>query len=100
MNGDNETTSEFMTHATEYWEFAKWAFLILFAVVLMLIWPLRRPGKAFGVLLLGLYGTFAWFFMSNYEHFALDVSVAIGITVVVGVVVLSTFYYFVFIRTS
>ena len=98
MDPDNTTVQ--IDHLAEYWELAKWALLVLGVVVLFLAVPMRRPGKAFGVLLLGLYATAAWYFMTAYEHFGYDVELATALVILVGLLVLAIFYYLVFIRTG
>jgi hypothetical protein len=98
MNPDNATVP--IDHLAEYWELAKWALLVIGVVVIVIAAPMRRPGKAFGVLLLGLYATVVWYFMTSYQHFGYDVEVAVGLVVLVGLFVLGVFYYLVFIRTS
>ncbi len=84
-----------------YWEFSKWGVGVLGALFIIIALFLRRPGKAFAVLLLGGYASLAWYFMTVYDSlFHLDIGLAIGGVVFGALVVLTIFYYFVFIRTE
>jgi hypothetical protein len=98
MDPDNLTVQ--VDHLAAYWELAKWALLVIGVVVLVLALPMRRPGKAFGVLVLGLYATAAWYFMTTYEQFGYEVELAMALVILVGLLVLAIFYYLVFIRTA
>ena len=84
----------------DYWDLARWALLVIGLAFLILAIPMRRPGKAFGVLLLGVYATAAWFFMTRSDEFGLGAETAIALVVVVGLVVLGIFYYVVLIRSG
>ncbi len=96
----DNTTVEGASFLAGYWEFAKWALLVIGVVFLVLAIPMRRPGKAIGLALLGVYASAAWYFMMVHDRFGYDLEMAIAAVIVVGLAVLAAFYYFVFIRTT
>lgn len=83
-----------------YWAFAQWALIVIGVVVLLLAVAMRQPGRAFAVLILGIYATAAWYYMTIYEDLGVDLEWAIAGVIAVGLVVVGTFYYFVFIKTK
>lgn len=96
----DNTTVEGVSFLAGYWEFAQWALIATGVVFLVVAIPLRRPGKAFAIALLGVYASAAWYFMTVHDDFGWDIEMAIAAVVIAGLVVLATFYYFVFIRTT
>ena len=99
-NATVQTTVQGASFLAGYWEFAQWALIATGVIFLILAIPMRRPGKAFGVVLLGLYATSAWYFMTVYDAYGYDFEMAVAAVIVIGLVVLAAFYYFVFIRTT
>ncbi len=97
----DNATADAVGYLAGYWGVMKWALLVIGVIFLIIAVPLRRPGKAFAVLLLGVYATGAWYFMTIYDsRLEMTIETAIAVVVVAGLVVLGIFYYFVFIRTE
>ena len=97
---DNATAQAIGSFFEGYWDFSMWALIVIAVAVLAIAIPMRRPGKAFAVLLLGVYATMAWYFMTAYEEMGFEIETAVGAVIVVGLVIGATFYYLVFIRTG
>jgi CHASE2 domain-containing sensor protein len=93
-------TAEGISFFEGYWNFSMWALIVIAVVFVLMTWPMRRPGKAFAVLLLGVYATMAWYFLTIYEQVGFDIEYAVGLVILAGLVIGATFYYFVFIRTG
>ena len=83
-----------------YWAQAQWYLLGvgLLSVVTMLF--LRRPGKAFAILLLGVYITLTLYFLSVHEGMGFSLETALGTVVVAGLALVALLYYFLFIRSE
>ena len=97
---DNGTTTEGMKFLAGYWQFSQTAVIVTGVVFLLMLWPLRRPGKGVAILLLGGYCTFAWYFMTVHQELGYGFATALGMVIFAGLVVLAALYYFVFVRAS
>jgi hypothetical protein len=97
---DNGTASECTKLLAGYWEFSQWAAIVVGAIFLLMLWPLRRPGKAFAILLLGLYVTGALYFMKVYGELGFGFATAFGVVIFAGLVVMTVLYFFVFVRAK
>ena len=85
---------------TGYWAYAQWYLLAMAAVSLVTMLILRRRGRAFAILLLGVYVTMTAYFLSVREDMGYTLWSSLGIVVVLGLAVMVVLYYFVFIRTE
>ncbi|HUW56519.1 MAG TPA: hypothetical protein VMZ92_07780 [Planctomycetota bacterium] len=85
---------------TGYWHFADWYLIGIVVVYLVALLILRRPGKAFTVLLTGLYVTMTAYFLSVRERLSFSQETALGMVVVLGLALAAVVYYFMFIRTD
>ena len=83
-----------------YWAFAEWLLICLGVIVVLLVFPLRRPGKAFAVLLVGVYVTIAWYFLRESPRLNIRIPVALGCVICTGLVVLTVLYCLLFIRSD
>lgn len=83
-----------------YWAYAQWYLLAIAAVSLVTMLVLRRRGRAFAILLLGVYVTMTAYFLSVREDMGYSLWTSLGIVVVLGLAVMVVLYYFVFIRTE
>ena len=83
-----------------YWDFAEWYLIAVGVIFLVMLILLRRPGQAFGVLVLGGYATLSWHFMHVYDHLGYSQEWALGIVIGGGLALGSAFYYFIFVRTG
>ena len=93
-------TAEAVKFLAGYWEFSQWAAIVVGAMFLLMLWPLRRPGKAFAILLLGLYVTMALYFMKVYSELGFGFATAFGVVIFAGLAVLTLLYFFVFVRAK
>jgi hypothetical protein len=83
-----------------YWDYAQW-FLAAAAVVSLGAWiVLRRPGKAFAILMLVVYFTLAARFLAVRDSLGFTPETALAILITSGLAVAVLMYYFVFIRTK
>ena len=84
----------------DYWACARYYLIALgvFYLLMALVW--RRPGKAFGVLLMGTYVTMAGYFLSVREEMGFAPETSLAVVIVAGLALGALFYYFVFIRTE
>jgi len=74
-----------------FWEFGKVALITIGVLFLLIALVMRRPGKAFAVLVLGGYATLAWYFMTVYKDLGYDVGIAMGGVVLGSLGVLTIF---------
>ena len=96
----DNTTAVGVSFLEGYWGFSMWALIVIAVAFLVIAIPMRRPGKAFAVLLLGIYATMAWYFMTIYEQMGYQIETAVGVVILAGLVIGATFYYLAFIRTG
>ena len=85
---------------TGYWHYADWYLIGIVVVYVVMVVAFRRPGKAFGILLAGLYVTMTAYFLSARERLGFSPETALGMVVVFGLALVAVVYYFVFIRTE
>ena len=85
---------------TGLWQQAQWHLLGIGALSLVLLVVFRRPGKAFVVLLLGVYVIGTTHFLSFRESMGFTLETALGVVVLLGLAVMALLYYFIFIRTG
>ncbi len=83
-----------------YWAYAQWYLLAMAAVSLVTMLILRRRGRAFAILLLGVYVTMTAYFLSVREDMGYTLWSSLGIVVVLGLALMVVLYYFVFIRSE
>jgi hypothetical protein len=85
---------------TEYWNVMQW-YLIGAAALTLVTWLLlRRPGKAFALLLLVVYVTLAAHFLNVREGLGFTPVTALAVLIVSGLAVGVILYFFVFVRTQ
>jgi len=83
-----------------YWDHTQW-YLVAAAALTLVIWLiLRRPGKAFALLLLVVYVTLAAHFMDVREDLGLSPDTALAVIIASGLAVALVLYFFVFVRTQ
>ena len=61
---------------------------------------LRRRGRAFAILLLGVYVTMTAYFLSVRESMNYTLETSLGAVVIFGLALMAVLYYFVFIRSE
>ena len=84
----------------DYWHFCQWYLVGIGVAYLILLGAFRQPGKAMGVLVLGLYLTMTAFFWSRREGWGVTEEAAIGIVIVTGLGIAALMYYAYFIRAD
>ena len=83
-----------------YWDYARWYLVALGVLYLLMALVWRRPGKAFGLLLMGTYVTMVGYFLSVREELGFALETWLAIVILAGLVLGALLYYFVFIRTE
>ncbi len=85
-----------------YWAFSKVYLGILALIFIVTVMFARHRLRAFAALLLGLYLTAGFYFLSICEtdDLSLEWSTGLGIFLVGGVAVGIVFYYFVFVKAT
>ena len=83
-----------------YWAHAQWYLLGVGVLSVVTMVLLRRPGKAFAILLLGVYITMTLYFLSVHEGMGFSLETALGTVVVGGLALMALLYYFLFIRSE
>ena len=84
-----------------YWDYCQWYCIGIAAAWLIVLGPFRQPGKAWGLLLLGLYVTLTAYFLSvRYRQMGFELEMALGLVIVFGLALAGFFYYAYFIRSD
>jgi len=83
-----------------YWAYARWYLIALGVFYLLMALVGRRPGKAFAMLILGIYVTMAAYFLSVREELGFALETSLGMVIIGGLALGALFYYFLFIRSE
>jgi len=83
-----------------FWEYCRWYLVGIGVAYLILLIPFRQPGKAMGLLLLGLYVTLTAYFLSIYREMGFELEAALGVVILFGLALAALLYYAFFIRAD